>query len=176
MDDDLKLLAFPELTLAVGEWSKRNFGDKQDPYIGMVEELGELSRCVLKRFQGIRGYDSPVFFRTNYVDALGDICIYTANFAFNNSIVTTWPDIRGKVGYVSYRKILANSLFWLARLGEVPEVEVDTEKWLYNFLTMLSWLAFEEGLVLKEVANETWLTVSVRDWKVNKEDGDVKNS
>jgi hypothetical protein len=171
MDGDIRLLTFPELTQAVGPWSKRNFGEKQDPFTGMVEELGELSRCLLKRLQGIRGYDSPVFFRTAYVDALGDISIYAGNFSYNKNIVCEWPELAGKVGSVNYQVYIGRACYWLSHLIQIPEHKNDMNRWLHNFLIEIAFLAQLEGLSLKEVANETWQSVSLRDWKANKEDG-----
>jgi NTP pyrophosphatase (non-canonical NTP hydrolase) len=166
-------ITFPELSIAVGEWSKRNFGDKQDSYTGMVEELGELARCFIKRFQGIRGYDSPVYFRTQFIDALGDICIYTANFASYNGIKSEWPNIEGKASSVRYQVYLGRACHWLSHLMETPEHKIDMDRWLHNFLIEIAFLASLEGLDLKEVANETWQSVVVRDWNKNKTDGAI---
>lgn len=61
------------------EWSLRNFGPTtpeniNDPLIGIVEELGELARAILKKKQGIRG--TPQEHDAAMVDAIGDMQIF----------------------------------------------------------------------------------------------------
>lgn len=68
---------------AVGEWAEENFGTEQPPdypVIGAGEELGELTRSVLKRAQGID--DDEKYEQRDDVgpeaerDAVGDVVIY----------------------------------------------------------------------------------------------------
>lgn len=67
-------------------WAIHNFPNAtpMQPFMGMVEELGELSHALLKKEQGIRGtveeHDEAI------VDALADIAIYMADFANRNDI------------------------------------------------------------------------------------------
>lgn len=49
--------------------------------LGVMEELGELAHCLLKRAQGIRGYDNPDKFRAESRDAIGDCLIYLTQVA-----------------------------------------------------------------------------------------------
>ncbi len=80
----------------IREWADRNFKDNQSkapgvtygtplgsiaPLLGIVEEVGELSHCVLKRHQGIRGYDENDKYFTERDDALADIMVYLCDFA-----------------------------------------------------------------------------------------------
>lgn len=64
---------------AMTDWRKKNFPDTDstEQFMGMVEEMGELSHAILKRKQGIRtneDHDAAI------VDAIGDIFIYMVNF------------------------------------------------------------------------------------------------
>jgi hypothetical protein len=163
-------MKFEELTNAVGEWSQRNFGKKQNPYMGMVEELGELAHCLLKREQGIRGFENPGFFLDQYMDALGDICIYAANFAYNEKLKVDWP--YQKLDGTSNDQI-AYACFWLSQLQMLPELHEDMGRRLFCLLGCIRSLARQEELNLEEVAQQTWERVSVRDWKVNSQDGNV---
>jgi hypothetical protein len=165
-------MRFQELTSAVGEWSKRNFGDKQNPFLGLIEELGELSHCLLKRQQGIRGYESPSFFIREYMDALGDICIYAANYAYNEGIAAQWPN-KVQVEETANRYI-ANACYYLFRLHMTPEFPSDLMISLNGFLSAIAHLAALEQLDLVQIAEKTWEIVSVRDWKVNSQDGKVE--
>jgi hypothetical protein len=74
-----------ELQDEVGVWSESNFGDAENcpadlPMIGAGEELGELTRSVLKRAQGIA--DDEKYQSRDDVgpeaerDAVGDVTIY----------------------------------------------------------------------------------------------------
>jgi hypothetical protein len=164
-------MRFEELTKAVGEWSHRNFGEKQNPYLGLVEELGELAHCLLKREQGIRGYDNPSYFIGEYMDAIGDMCIYAANYAYNEKIVIPWPLVIEPQGITW--KYMANACFWLSRFNIVPEVPTDLAHTLNCFLICIGELAAIEGLDIIEVAAKTWKVVSVRDWKANSQDGKI---
>jgi hypothetical protein len=165
------MIIFQTLSDAVGAWSHRNFGDKQSPFLGMVEELGEAAHCDLKRIQGIRGYDEPEFFRREYSDALGDICIYAANYAYNEKISVKWPIQYPDGNIHSIENYISSAMFWLSKLNGVPEAPTDLSKYLYNFLVCITGLARLEDLILTEVAESTWNEVSVRDWKVYSHNG-----
>src|SRR5215469_601041 len=104
-------IPFHTLIKEVGLWSAYNFGPKQDPWLGMVEEMGELAHCLLKRYQGIRGYDDPLHFREEFKDALGDIGVYAANYAYNEQMrrivypKNVKPDL-------TMNKHIGNALHW----------------------------------------------------------------
>lgn len=155
---------FPLLSQEVGEWSHRNFGNKQDPYLGMIEELGELAHCLLKRWQQIRGYEDPKFFLEQFTDALGDIGIYAANFAYNNHLNIHWPVVRGTTPQVSQTVYVAQAAFWLSHLKLTPESQDDLRRWLHHFLLEIGVIAKLEQLELDEVVCGVWETVKLRDW------------
>jgi NTP pyrophosphatase (non-canonical NTP hydrolase) len=60
-------------------WRRNNFpnSDHMHQFLGVVEEVGELSHAVLKREQGIRGFKSD----QQIQDAIGDITIFLMNYA-----------------------------------------------------------------------------------------------
>jgi hypothetical protein len=70
-----------QLVNEVGAWAAKNF-PASDPWMGMVEELGEATHALLKRKQGIRGYDNPIFFKEEFADALGDFTIFAAHWFY----------------------------------------------------------------------------------------------
>lgn len=97
----------------VGEWSRQNFGDqisKQTlaelgsiaPLLGIVEEVGELTHAVLKRHQGIRGFDDDKVYEEARDDAIGDILIYLCDFCsregvdVQHALESTWNGIVAK--------------------------------------------------------------------------------
>jgi hypothetical protein len=172
----LNMKPFPLLSQEVGEWSRRNFGNKQNPYLGMVEELGELAHCLLKREQGIRGFENPEFFREEFVDALGDIGIYAANFAFNNHINVQWPIVGRSLPQNTQTRYIANAAYWLSQLMLTPEVEEDLKRWLHHFLVEMALVAKLENLELEEIVCGVWQRVKVRDWKRNRQDGETETA
>lgn len=61
-------------------WVDRNFGmnrDQDDPLLGLIEELGELSHSHLKLKQGIRVEEDH---ETKGKDAVGDIFLYLMDY------------------------------------------------------------------------------------------------
>jgi NTP pyrophosphatase (non-canonical NTP hydrolase) len=89
--------SLPEIQDEVAGWSLVNFGDQiskatgqvmgsLNPLHGMMEEMGELVRCHLKRDQGIRGFDNPEKFATKRNDALADILIFMCDYASREGV------------------------------------------------------------------------------------------
>jgi NTP pyrophosphatase (non-canonical NTP hydrolase) len=91
-----------EFQQEVLEWSKKNFGEDEDPFLrvfGMVEEVGELCHAVLKSKQSIRHVDDQRA-RDLIEDALGDIMVYMADLAgrldidFDLAVFKTWNEVK----------------------------------------------------------------------------------
>jgi len=94
----------------IGEWAARNFGDEKgfipwnQPFMGLVEEVGELSHALLKQWQGIRGTSEE--HEASAKDAVGDILVYL----FHLCHVKGWDvqdileDVWSKVGQRNWRK------------------------------------------------------------------------
>jgi hypothetical protein len=64
-----------QLASDIDEWAQRSF-PVHLPRMGVLEEVGELTHCFLKRFQRIRGFESKEHFLKEALDAVGDISIY----------------------------------------------------------------------------------------------------
>jgi NTP pyrophosphatase (non-canonical NTP hydrolase) len=139
-----RTLTFTELQLAVGEWSKGNFGVEnvskitghplfsQNSLTGLVEEVGELNGRTIKHHQGRSGYGPTPAGRAKYRkdrnDAIADILIFLADYACREGVVLhdvfegTWLKI------VSKRTVQATpegQENWVAHSHENIE-EVDT--------------------------------------------------
>lgn len=73
-------LDFSMLQSEVGEWSRKNFPNNtpDNPFLGLVEELGELAHALLKTKQGIRG--TAAEHEAAAKDAIGDLLVYMADF------------------------------------------------------------------------------------------------
>lgn len=84
----------------VGKWADHNFAPGPlDPYMGIVEEVGELSHALLKRKQGIRGMGEEEA-QEAVEDALADMIIFALDFSYRNNIdlddavARTWAKVR----------------------------------------------------------------------------------
>lgn len=80
-------------------WAKHNFGEQiaNNQFLGVVEEVGELSHALLKRTQGIRVNEDH---DANVKDAVGDIIIYLANLCtcegidLEKTVQDTWDSVK----------------------------------------------------------------------------------
>lgn len=81
----------------IAEWSRRNFGDNvskatgqrmfsTNALLGIGEEFGELAHVVLKRHQGIRGYDDDAKYKAERDDAIADLLVYLCDFSDRESV------------------------------------------------------------------------------------------
>ncbi len=97
-------LAIINIQEEVKEWIKHNFPNSQaeDPLIGMMEELGELSHAFLKAKQCIRsGADPHAQDLPNKArDAIGDLMIFTIHFCIlqgwnlQTILSDTWSQVK----------------------------------------------------------------------------------
>ena len=97
MTKDFNLRTFQEEHAA---WVKTNFGfhDWRDPFMGVVEEIGELSHALLKQKQGIRGTHAE--HEAAAKDAVADIVIYlsdlctTRGWDFAELVEDGWLEVK----------------------------------------------------------------------------------
>ena len=83
----------------MNDWWRKNFPDSGyiDNFLGLSEELGELSHALLKQRQGIRGTNEEHDLAA--MDAVGDIFIFLVNFCnakdwnIAEIIVNTWSEV-----------------------------------------------------------------------------------
>jgi NTP pyrophosphatase (non-canonical NTP hydrolase) len=117
-ENQLGLSIMEDTTKQVLAWSEQQFGSGRQQHmqeqrlLGALEEVGELSHAVLKMQQNIRG--STEQHLNDMRDALGDICIYLADFC-------------GRSG-ISMRDAYARSLD--APLAGTPPDDTERERWL----------------------------------------------
>ena len=96
--------------------------------LGAMEEMGELTHCVLKRLQGIRGYDDDKKFEAEASDAVADTVIYLMGVcdAFGWKMQEV---VERTVNEVITRNWNANK-----QTGEDPNIRMVTEKDLIDSL------------------------------------------
>lgn len=95
-----------ELSREIAMWAVNNeltddyHSQSERPFMGMVEELGELSHARLKREQGIRGMVNTTTFMKAEQDALADLMIYWLHYCFmrridpDRLIMETWKKVK----------------------------------------------------------------------------------
>ena len=120
-------MSLREIQREIGEWSRRNFGEQVSkatgqrlgslcPLLGVQEELGELCHVVLKRHQGIRGYDDDVKYQTERDDALADILVFLCDFSEDEGV-----DLEGVLA-MAWNKVKSRD--WANRPKDANQHEV----------------------------------------------------
>lgn len=96
------LFMLRDLQCEMGMWQKYNFPNRgpEDPFYGLVEEVGELAHALLKRKQGIRGtYEEHT---EKAKDAIGDWLVFCADFCnaqgwdLQQILEDTWREVRDR--------------------------------------------------------------------------------
>lgn len=171
-----------ELILAVGQWSLRNFEHKRAPELGIIEEIGEATHCVLKRIQGIRGFDNMEHFKKEFGDALADIMIYLSDWCYTynsffkfgrNSIIPA-----RKMNVDDQRKILRHLMQAAEKAVEIADRDTNertfsaTDESTFNMVAQRICNGCElwaqvYDLDLSFLVAATWEKISQRDWKKN---------
>lgn len=162
-----------ELINEVGEWAEANFGHKAHPLYGIIEETGELTHCLLKRLQGIRGFDDPVKFKAEFTDALADIGIYLAHYCYLNN--TSYKFIKAEVMHESWHQAPMEENIALV-LSEVSRMLIDPMyAQVEKIACALVCIGAKENVDFETAVRDTWTkVVSKRDWKKNPVDANAK--
>lgn len=91
-----------KLQAEIRDWRMYNFPDTTylQQFMGIVEEVGELSHVMLKEAQGIRRNTDDV--DAEIKDAIGDISIFMINFCdlhgwdYEKILAQTWETVAGR--------------------------------------------------------------------------------
>lgn len=94
-----------ETQMRMKDWLNHNFPDTTplEQFLGIVEEVGELSHVILKDQQGIRASADPDYNPVPDIqDAVGDIATYLINFCnkmgwdFSSILARTWEKVEAR--------------------------------------------------------------------------------
>ena len=162
-----------ELTKRVGIWEARQFRHDGSPpslavdVLIIVEELGELTRCINKRDAGIRG-DSDHWGRELRKE-LGDVVIALLGLSANFSIEFT-PDLRKEDLEPSDLALVLS-----AYVGSMSEATLRSDRAALaeaaqGAFSACELLARAEELDLECVVRERWETVEARVFHVSSGD------
>jgi NTP pyrophosphatase (non-canonical NTP hydrolase) len=167
-----------EIQREVGDWAWSNFKDKAlglNPYLGMIEESGELAKAILKKAQGIRG--TPEKHDSDSVDAIGDIMIYLMNHLNSSMIDIADPFhrsfIRGlalrqhlpEIVAVCRKELVVSIARTISGLYVFPgDCKESGSNDLITLLIYLDSLSRSFGTDLLTVTINTWDMVKKRNW------------
>lgn len=169
-----------DLQNEIREWSWENFGDAEEqpfryPLIGAGEELGELTRSVLKRAQGIDD-DAKYADRDDIGDeaerdAVGDIVIYmldTANRVDDGMDVGSKFNERWRNGVDHDDPVLGiERMYTVLGLLTSPAStleECDQSSAIAHMLHVVWQFCQTRGFDFKECVIDAWEEVSEREW------------
>lgn len=168
-----------QLIQQVGTWANKNFRDKRRAEWGLIEEIGEAAHCVLKRYQGIRGFDKDDFFIEKLTDALADTIIYLADWCFmhqaffklgRNQVVQEF-DITQERRIVQHLMLATSSLMGFEEVLIGDKVEVGMIG-IYNLFAQricngVEYWAQIYDIDLRWAITTTWAKVGKRNWVTN---------
>ncbi len=159
----------------IDDWANNNF-EVHLPELGMLEEIGELTHCILKRAQRIRGFEDFTFFQSQTKDAIGDIMVYMLHDLKRANENLVWDEekfgIKASEGW-STDTGMENLEKILGELGECAGCHLQgLLYWGYwnpreAILLLLDHLCVCYGWNLLEILEHTWAEVCKRNWKVN---------
>ena len=170
---------FARLASEVGEWGEANFGtttpeNANDPALGFLEEIGELTHAILKKRQGIRG--TPEEHDAAARDALGDMGIFLLHLWYRKtklepeSIPNTLVFFESLSASEETPEALQSAL---ATLAHKAGTLLDDEEWWFpdsysEAAQSSSFVAYLLGVDFWPQVRDTWeKIVSKRNWKAN---------
>lgn len=175
------LIDFGPMITEVGEWSEKNFGSQPpiNPFIGILEELGEFSHHYLKSQQGIRGsyYEHNMAMR----DAIADTFIFLMDWLYRNNYLdfSTLGECHVSLPDTHAAEDVVENLFACYRQALVMERDAkDSHPCAGAVEVFIARLVILHYTVVGEptfatLINSTWGKVSQRDWKANPNNANV---
>lgn len=157
----------------IAAWSDRNWSrELHHPDFGIVEEIGEVSHCILKHIQGIRGFDSETFFMSQLEDAFADVAVYLHHYlAKNEATISFLPSSTSTtiVG-MNDRAFMAYCLRSAIVLLDYTDRAESVDRGIFSVSCQRLWnglfyWAAKYNINLVNALDKTWTKVQQRDWK-----------
>lgn len=156
----------------IHEWAEVNF-EFHGPKLGVLEEMGEMTHCILKQFQGIRGFDDKIFFKKEFTDAVADIGIYLLHSASIAGVsIVNEIEIEDIEGDLPTKENMEHHLGELCE--QVGMLLANTEHNCFtnveiheSILDKVATIASFYDVSLPEAIAFTWSKVRQRNWKEN---------
>jgi hypothetical protein len=169
--DEIASMSPGEIIRHHGKWCEYNFPGKHDPLSGILEEMGEATHCLLKRFQGIRGFDNPAYFQPKFADALADMVVYMIHYAYLHDLpLTLEPAPHWQHFFELHPDHRSCTISFLHELAcAMADSNLRTQDVYLQLLYMNVWcMAKHENMELPKVLYYTLVGVWERDWQKNK--------
>jgi NTP pyrophosphatase (non-canonical NTP hydrolase) len=166
------------ISYEIDEWAKLNF-TVHSPKLGILEEIGELTHCILKRAQRIRGFEDFSFFVTHLKDAIGDTMVYLLHDLRMAEEILIWDDNKFNIDDLTTDTTIENLEAIMGELSECAGQHLQGLQYYgqlnyrESILSILDNLCACYGFSLLEIIEETWAKVSKRNWKANSVSGIV---
>jgi hypothetical protein len=153
-------------------WVERNFPNARTPldsFLGCIEELGELTHAELKMSQGIRGDHKAHIAAAQ--DAVGDLSVYLMGIMnwskFTPGVYHDFPKPKNSDDCIC--KVLVN----LGRIDRASEIGHHglINRGIDSIVYYLEQFCLIKGWDYENIVQDTWHTVSQRDWINNAIDG-----
>lgn len=165
---DPSLPVAQSLAFEITAWANENFTIWAPDY-GVAEEIGELCHCILKRMQGIRGFDDDKKYFDKVKDALADAAIYLLDFCGRNQIQITFPT---KFHYgTNLKYFVSQALYHTSRLltfehnlNRIMAMEIVDK--IMQDLTDIA--AVHDMHLVRDCIVPTWAKVKQRNWNKDK--------
>lgn len=162
------------LAVEISAWSERNFPIRESR-LGIIEEIGEAAHCLLKRKQGIRGFDNEEYFKEQLADALADTAIYALDYLGQSGdfIQYDYEDPKAFKPDRSTEEFIAGLSRFGADLIEAADDYEYRAHDVYNIMVCLYAVGAHNGIDFYAKLEETWAKVSKRDWVKNPTNANV---
>lgn len=160
----------------IDAWGTINFPIKI-PKMGILEELGEMAHCPLKRVQKIRKMDQDDVFYPKFMDCCADLTVYMLHDMFMQGLKFMDTDFEGpdepieidlleKDDMEEFFGNFAEIVAWLLGGQAYSPGSVQIHLAIYRFTDYAArWANFD----LLAATQETWKVVQLRKWLKNPE-------
>ena len=155
------------------QWAEYNFDGVRAHHapLGMIEEVGELARALLKAEQGIRGAEDQ--HRARMIDAVGDITIFLADYCNVRGIELPEPrswtipvsslHIHVFLVHVRLSHLLKNEMYRTSDYLLLADVG--------GVMDALGEFCRAANIDIHQAVMDTWREVKQRDWRKYPQNG-----
>jgi len=162
----------------ISDWADYNWPPEQHaPDLGVVEEIGETTHCILKRIQKIRGMDDVGKFMDKVSDGFADAGVYLCHFCGKNNLTLSFNSTSPFPPFSSDRQALIyilQNVIAILQYTETAGTKLEMQE-LAQFPAQRIWnglnaWAAKYNISLEEELHATWAKVKLRNWKKNPTD------
>lgn len=164
----------------IGHWAEKNFDYIDQVGWGLIEELGEYCRAILKHKQNIRRHalKGGRNYEIDLKDSIADGMIFCLHWAYIHEVFISFEEAEKCDKDLNENEIISCILVYLSRMLMLHvdgAFSVDSARsvaqLIFNGFAML---AKSRGWDWQKILRMTWKEVSKRDWRKYPTDGKTK--